>query len=353
MFVFLKPNYYYHVTCSDTIRTQRIRSSDQLVNFVIGVNNNLIDTHRTGYLLMKKEKEHKKGNQTIVSLRLDLPILEDNPYFETILSPFQSKKPVPSMVSPLEEVPPEKEKERRVIDFVPSPPKREEDVEQEEAGVPPVVTMAVNSPDDKHSHRDKISILKEQLRAKERQIEQLRSEQSKVGVSKFDASGASVPHQEVTRDMLNSLLNQEVQKLTQELTACDQRAKIKETIEARISVEKQKKIVEETSLIEAKRTVSIQEEKDRFDKRLEEIDHSHRQETSQMTERVSKEFDDKCQSDIAIELERQTSALQELIKKKEDNLMTWQTSLTSEVQRALSQLEAQLSLKDSKKMTID
>ena len=42
--------------------------------------------------LCRKIKEGKQEDQILYGKRIDLPILEDNPYFHDLLDPFDTKK---------------------------------------------------------------------------------------------------------------------------------------------------------------------------------------------------------------------------------------------------------------------
>ena len=58
---------------------------------MIGVNNDLIKKEEEGWLYVEKIKEGKQEDQILYGKRIDLPILEDNPYFHDLLDPFDTK----------------------------------------------------------------------------------------------------------------------------------------------------------------------------------------------------------------------------------------------------------------------
>lgn len=87
--------YRYTLLHSDTIEAQPISSTEELINFVIGANNKLIDRKETGWIYVEKIKESRHGEILLYGKRIDLPIFEDNPYFDNLLSNFHSKKLIP------------------------------------------------------------------------------------------------------------------------------------------------------------------------------------------------------------------------------------------------------------------
>ncbi|PWI83030.1 hypothetical protein DKB98_05715 [Enterococcus faecalis] len=87
--------YRYTLLHSDTIEAQPISSPEELINFVIGANNKLIDRKEKGWIYAEKIKESRHGEILLYGKRIDLPIFEDNPYFDNLLSNFHTKKLVP------------------------------------------------------------------------------------------------------------------------------------------------------------------------------------------------------------------------------------------------------------------
>ncbi|MEI5992469.1 hypothetical protein A5881_004025 [Enterococcus termitis] len=77
---------------SDNIQTESILTPESLVNYVIGVNNHLIKAEETGWVYAEKFKESKKGKELLYAFKIELPLYEDNPYFDQLLSPFYTKK---------------------------------------------------------------------------------------------------------------------------------------------------------------------------------------------------------------------------------------------------------------------
>lgn len=87
--------YRYTLLHSDTIETQPISSPEELINFVIGANNKLIDRKEKGWIYAEKIKESRHGEVLLYGKRIDLPIFEDNPYFDELLATFHTKKLIP------------------------------------------------------------------------------------------------------------------------------------------------------------------------------------------------------------------------------------------------------------------
>lgn len=104
MFGLKKNAYRFEVIHSDNINGEEIKDADGLINFVIGVNNHLLAMDEKGWLFIEKIKETKKESTVFYVAKLELPLLEDNPYFDSLLSPFYTRKKVDydsSLVSPL------------------------------------------------------------------------------------------------------------------------------------------------------------------------------------------------------------------------------------------------------------
>lgn len=87
--------YRYPLLHSDTIESQPISSPEDLINFVIGANNKLIDRKEKGWIYAEKIKESRHGEILLYGKRIDLPIFEDNPYFDELLATFHTKKLIP------------------------------------------------------------------------------------------------------------------------------------------------------------------------------------------------------------------------------------------------------------------
>ena len=104
MFGLKKTAYRFEVIHSDNINGEEIKDADGLINFVIGVNNHLSAMDEKGWLFIEKIKETKKDSTVLYVAKLELPLLEDNSYFDSLLSPFYTRKKVAydsSLVSPL------------------------------------------------------------------------------------------------------------------------------------------------------------------------------------------------------------------------------------------------------------
>ncbi len=92
VFIGNKTTYRYELLHSKNIKGEAIDSTATLVRYVIGVNNDLIKKEEEGWLYVEKIKEGKQEDQILYGKRIDLPILEDNPYFHDLLDPFDTKK---------------------------------------------------------------------------------------------------------------------------------------------------------------------------------------------------------------------------------------------------------------------
>lgn len=106
MFGFKKNAYRFEIMNSDNIQSEEIKDADSLVNYVIGVNNHLIDMEESGWLFIEKIKETKKGPIVLYVAKLELPNQEETVSFDHLLSPFYTRKKLSydkTLVSPLSE----------------------------------------------------------------------------------------------------------------------------------------------------------------------------------------------------------------------------------------------------------
>ena len=85
MFGLKKAIYRFDLDASDNIQLKTISDATSLTSYVIGVNNDLFAKDTKGWLLIEKSKVTKKGDQKLYGLKLDLPILEENSYFDELL----------------------------------------------------------------------------------------------------------------------------------------------------------------------------------------------------------------------------------------------------------------------------
>lgn len=103
----LKKNAYrFEIMNSDNINAEVINDAEELINYVIGVNNHLLAFGETGWLFIEKIKETKKGPTVLYVAKLELPIQEVNTSFDHLLAPFYTRKKLPydkTLVSPLAE----------------------------------------------------------------------------------------------------------------------------------------------------------------------------------------------------------------------------------------------------------
>ncbi|MGH2165409.1 PcfA protein, partial [Enterococcus faecalis] len=87
--------YRYEPPQTKNISGEAIDSTATLVRYVIGVNTHLTKKEEEGWLYVEKIKEGKQEDQIVYGKRIDLPILEDNPYLHDLLDPFDTKKVIP------------------------------------------------------------------------------------------------------------------------------------------------------------------------------------------------------------------------------------------------------------------
>lgn len=91
---FFSKEYRYNLLCSANIQVKPINSVEALINFVIGANNRIINQKEQGWIYAEKIRVSGPDETVLYGKRVDLPLLEDNPYFDNLLSPFHTKKTI-------------------------------------------------------------------------------------------------------------------------------------------------------------------------------------------------------------------------------------------------------------------
>ncbi|MBT0787490.1 PcfA protein [Enterococcus faecalis] len=92
---FFSKEYRYDLLCSANIKKEPINSVEALINFVIGANNRIINQKEQGWIYAEKVRVSGPDETILYGKRVDLPLLEDNPYFDKLLSAFHTKKVIP------------------------------------------------------------------------------------------------------------------------------------------------------------------------------------------------------------------------------------------------------------------
>lgn len=91
--MFNKKKYRIELSQVQNIRPDKVRNAADLVNFIIGENQELLDHEEQGSLVVSKIESSKKGEQILFAQRLELP-LSAKTNFDALLEPFYTRKPL-------------------------------------------------------------------------------------------------------------------------------------------------------------------------------------------------------------------------------------------------------------------
>lgn len=91
--IFNKKKYRIELSQVQNIRPDKVRNAADLVNFIIGENQELLDHEEQGSLVVSKIESSKKGEQILFAQRLELPMTAKT-NFDALLEPFYTRKPL-------------------------------------------------------------------------------------------------------------------------------------------------------------------------------------------------------------------------------------------------------------------
>lgn len=394
MFGFKKSTYRFDVVHSDSIDSQPIKDADALVNYVIGVNNDLLDKNEKGWLFIEKLKESKKGSTVLYAARLELPLLEDNSYFDQLLSPFYTKKKLEydeSLVTPAAERSPEdKAPENSDTPELPaelaalvqkgtenlqSNNDTEEIPNQPAAVIPEPAVVDCSKQVQESTTLQEVEVLKQQLKVKQAEIEQLKqkeerplpvsenqltlttataiseepaklpleekgslhihdSEPSALSLQPSEPSVAAVidkVREEISAE-LNAFVAKETEKIQDDIQQLDRRGTIEKEISGRLQLEKDHRLDNELSLLIDEKEKLIREEELRHQSALKEIENSHLKNKRTMINEINSLFDQRYQMEYSEEYNQQTNQLVKILEGRQAELARRQQELNEGLQ---------------------
>jgi hypothetical protein len=387
MFGFKKSTYRFDVVHSDSINSQPIKDADALVNYVIGVNNDLLDKDEKGWLFIEKLKESKKGSTVLYATRLELPLLEDNSYFDQLLSPFYTKKKVAydeSLITPAAE--------NITDDTTPDTPElpadlaalvqkgndqlQSDSISNEIPDQPVASTQEPAAVDSSNQVKEsttpeEVELLKQQLKAKQEEIEQMQQREErplpaseiqttttvseepakilpeeKKGLFVQEPIKVDVPLQSseqsvaavidrVRHDIsaeLNAFVSKETEKIEDEIQRLDRRGLIEKEISGRLQSEKDHRLDSELSLLIDEKEKLIREEELRHQSALKEIENNYLRNKQTMINEINSLFDQRYQAEYSDEYSRQTEQLVKILEGRQAELSRRQQELNEGLQ---------------------
>lgn len=389
MFGFKRSTYRFDVVHSDSIDPQPIKDADALVNYVIGVNNDLLDKDEKGWLFIEKLKESKKGSTVLYAARLELPLLEDNSYFDQLLSPFYTKKKVAydeSLITPVTE--------NITDDTTPDTPELPADlaaliqkgneqlqpdsVSNEISDQSVVSTLEPAAVDSSNQIQEsttlqEVELLKQQLKAKQDEIEQLQQKEERplpgnesqltLNATTADETAKILPEEKsglyihdsepavlslqpseqsvaavidrVRKDIsseLEAFVLKETEKIQEEIQRLDRRGTIEKEISGRIQVEMDQQLDSDLSFLDDKKEKLIREEELRHHSTLKEIEDRHLKEREARIEEINSLFDQRYQAEFSKEYNQQTEQLVKILEGRQAELSRRQQELNDGLQ---------------------
>lgn len=403
MLSFLKSNFRFELIHSDNIKAEKIETPEALVSYVIGVNNHLYKQEEQGWIYAEKIKETKKGNVTLFAMKIDLPILEDNPYFDQLLSPFYTKKKLPfeEIVLP-EATVLESGKEKAGVPPLPSEletlmnagnkrldveSKAEPEVFSQEATEDSTELM-----EQQAERQQEIDELKHKLSLKNKEIEQLKQQEAasmdeKTEVSEPKESVTQVTVTPVTTDehskypglsldsvqdvssertisvpepsiatgdvsdmlelvkqefstRLTAFVEEETRKMDAEIKEMDTRHLIEAEVTQKNQLEKKNALEAEQATLQRERQVQLTEENQRHEAALATIERTYADKKVAKEQELTAHYSEKLAEDISSEYKRQTEQLSRILQGKKDELSFKQKQMNEGLKENFTQVLA-------------
>lgn len=401
MFNFLKGTFSFEVIHSDNIQTESILTPESLVNYVIGINNHLIKVEETGWVYAEKFKESKKGKEILYAFKIELPLYEDNPYFDQLLSPFYTKKKLAFE----EVVLPEATEATKNEGGTPKlPPELQALAESGtkclEEQAPETVEISemnfeeqdlVDPNDDQAEQQQLIENLMYQLEMQQEEIQQLKQEnasdlslkkpfthmelqtepvikkkQTEVSSDKSypglsldsiepkaeeppvlstpDSIGAVSDVLDLVKNefssRLSSFVEEETTKINQEIKELDTRHLIEEEVTKRVQTEKKRTIDAEILVLENEEQKELKEEQKRHESAVATIKRTCAEKKATKEQELDIHFKEKLSNDIAAEYKTQTDQLTRILQGKKDELAFKQKEMNEGLKANFAQVLA-------------
>ncbi|HAQ2133617.1 TPA: hypothetical protein IXR49_000981 [Enterococcus faecium] len=363
MFGLKKAIYRFDLDASDNIQLKTISDATSLTSYVIGVNNDLFAKDTKGWLLIEKSKVTKKGDQKLYGLKLDLPILEENSYFDELLFPFHTKKPIEYDQSVF--LVDKNEIELEDIDNE-EPVMTEEMkrlVEKGSTNITPSVETAdfdeeenINEESTEEIEQENVEELLRKLKQQEEEIQKLKTDKQPMEtndpventdievakeriVSETQTDTAKLPESIITTDTedqsisevldmvkvefgsrLELLIKKEKEKIQDEIKRLDERSEIPVKVTQKIDIEKNAAIEIEEKNLEINRLSALEEENKRHDQKIAEIEKEYATNRLMRLEAIKTEYEEKCNTLISQEYKKQTEQLEKILQGKKEEL---------------------------------
>lgn len=354
IFDMFKPAETFVIAHSEEIKPATIKEAGQLINYVIGVNNDLLDRGKSGWLIVKKTVTKKKIDTDIFAMRLDLPLLEDNPYFINLLEPFYQSKPVEFDESLLVEMEETSQNEKTEVEDIAETPalpsnleslvKKGTDVlEQKETLVPIEITESSNTLSEEKNleYEQEIERLKLELEAKNDLLaKQLQKEKEIVEFQKVVQveNTKDIPVSNEFPDIVGSALQSRLTQLEQEIKQRDTRSHIKESIVNDFQDKKKKAIENKLIELEIEKNVKLEKPKADYELLVKQIVDEHNQIKEKEMKNITDYYEKECQIKIKNETEKHSEELANYLNERKNELLNWQKSFNNDIESQLGSM---------------
>jgi len=94
MMMFFKNQFQYHLKHSMSVSSKELHTPEEVINYVIQTNRQLLDRKEEGWVMITKTKKKGEKEIPICGVELSLPINKENQYFDELLEPFYSTEPI-------------------------------------------------------------------------------------------------------------------------------------------------------------------------------------------------------------------------------------------------------------------
>lgn len=371
MFKLLKKEVQYRISQSANIKSVEIENEIDLINHVIGVNNNIIDNEESGWLIVEKMLLTKKGETSIFAIRLELPIYEDNAYFNHLLLPFSSNKPVPHELLEMRgietdiNVPGTDERKESEDEKVLSTQPDVSDVDlliqpiqQEDQKTPlkQVVTEAILTPESVTVHsttNQPLEIRADQteklLASYQQKIESLESQLAEREKHETSAVGREVVSTEEVdgltyQEMMDKYIQSELNKLAEDIKSMDNSESIFNDINDETNAKINGSVNESNTVLEAKKSSAMALAKQDYETRINDIETKFIMEKANKTKEITTAFERQAEDKIKEKISRQQEKINVAISQRKQMLLDWQENFKQSLDVSIGKLSGNTSL---------
>ena len=379
--MFNKKGYRFELSQAKNISVDTIRNAADLINFIIGENQSLLDAKEVGTVVVSKIETTKKGERILFAQRLELP-MPGKTNFDALLEHFYTKKPLEfdeQVLKDEEKRPPRFQYQEENLQSIPSSansssllpnndyaPAPTIDLTDSEEGEGTTVVTA-GEPPIPSSHplteEDINRIVSKQMSEKDHEIQQLKAAlqaKEEMEVKLPSSLNSPIPAHEVEQEeisanlalsatldlsedtnvldviqlvkdeanqRLNEFIAQETAKIEGEIEALDTRDRIEEELTKRFESEKYSKVETLNQTIDTEKEMAIASENARHKAALTSIETEHETNRTAKLQALKEEFTNKLSSAIKEEYECQTEQLNLILQGKTEELQLRQKAV--------------------------